>query len=160
MTRPSVAAVLVGVAIVAASCSSAPSGTVGDPPPPATTADVEALIESGAPAVVNVWASWCIPCRSEAPVVSKAAEAHPDVSFIGLNVRDSGDDAAAFIAEFLADAPMTHVADRGGTIPVDLGGTNGVPATFFYDSAGELVELHFGAIDEPAMARYLDEIDR
>lgn len=160
MARPPVVALLIGTALLAASCSSGPSGPVGDPPPPVTTADVEALIQTGAPSVVNVWASWCIPCRSEAPVVSAAAQAHPGVSFIGLNVRDSGSDAATFIAEFLLDAPMIHVADRSGTIPIDLGGSNGVPLTYFYDSDGELVELHFGVIDEPTMARYLDEIDR
>ena len=152
--------ILVTLSIAIAACSDDPVGPLPDPPPPATTDEVEALIASGAPAVVNVWASWCIPCRSEAPIVAAATTARPGVTFIGLNVRDSANGASEFIAEFLPDASMVHVADRSGSIPTDLGGTNGVPLTYFYDRDGELANLHFGVIDEPTMARWLDEIDR
>ena len=152
--------ILVTLSIAIAACSDDPVGPLPDPPPPATTDEVEALIASGAPAVVNVWASWCIPCRSEAPIVAAATTVRPGVTFIGLNVRDSANGARGFIAEFLPDASMVHVADRSGSIPIDLGGTNGVPLTYFYDRDGELANLHFGVIDEPTMARWLDEIDR
>lgn len=158
--RTGIIAVALGVSLLLAACSSGPTGPLPDPPADVTTAEVEALIAEGAPSVVNVWASWCIPCRSEAPVVSSATTAYPDVTFIGLNVRDAPGGAQEFIAEFLADADMVHVADRSGSIPVDLGGTNGVPLTYFYDANGTLAHLHFGVIDEPTMARYLDEIDR
>lgn len=152
--------VVLGVLVVATGCSSEPIGPLPDAPTPVTTEELEAAVEAGAPAVVNVWASWCIPCRSEAPIVSTASTARPDVTFIGLNVRDGADDARAFIAEYLGDASMTHLADRSGSVPIDLGGTSGVPLTFFYGPDGDLVHLHFGVIDEPTMARYLDEIDR
>ena len=95
-----------------------------------------------------------------APLISTGSLAHPDVDFIGLDVRDNPTDASKFIAEFLSDADMTHLEDRSGNIPVQLGATRGVPITFFYRANGEQAGMHLGIIDEPTLARFLDEIDR
>ena len=152
---------VIAIALIATACSSEPTGPLPDPPTPTTTSELDAyLATSGTPSVVNVWASWCTPCRSEAPLVATASRSHPDTEFIGLNVRDRDPDAQRFMAEYLADADMTHFSDASGRVPIDLGGTSGVPLTFFYDSGGELAHVHLGIIDEPTMARYLDEIDR
>lgn len=152
---------LVVLVLALAACSDEPTGPLPDPPTPTTTGDLTAhLASSGAPSVVNVWASWCTPCRSEAPLVAQAAESHPDTEFIGLNVRDRDPDAQRFMAEYLSDADMLHLSDASGRVPIDLGGTSGVPITFFYYAGGELAHMHLGIIDEPTMATYLDEIDR
>jgi hypothetical protein len=82
------------------------------------------------------------------------------VRFIGLNVRDDQTGARGFIAEFFPTAPIEHLADPSGAIPIDLGGNRGVPLTFFFDSNGELVELHSGVIDERTLALQIDEIVR
>ncbi|MGI9666504.1 MAG: TlpA family protein disulfide reductase [Acidimicrobiia bacterium] len=149
------------VAVVNVACSSAPSGPLPPAPTPVSYEELSASIAaSGVPTVVNVWASWCSPCRSEAPLVSAASLQHDHVQFIGLNVRDNEQDAREFIATYLADADMVHVSDRSGRIPIDMGGSAGVPVTFFYRANGELAEVHLGIIDEPALARLLDEIDR
>ncbi len=148
--------------LVAAACaSSVPEGPLPDPPPPITYEEMITLIESsGGPVMVNVWASWCLPCRSEAPLIAAGTKTHPNVTFIGLNVQDNPTNASIFMAEFLSDADMMHVSDRKGNIPVQLGGTRGVPISFFYRANGELAATHLGIIDEPTLARFLDEIDR
>lgn len=117
------------------------------------------LAESTTPVVVNVWASWCVPCRSEAPLLKKAAESTgTEVLFVGLNVRDDQEGARGFIAEFFPEAPIDHLFDPGGDIPLALGGTRGVPLTFFFAPGGELVNLHSGVIDERTLALQIDEI--
>lgn len=151
--------VLVLLAVTAAACGNdVDISQVPELPP--TTADemADTLASSDGPIVLNVWASWCIPCRSEAPLLERAAATQSDVRFIGLNVRDDQEGARAFIAEFFSDAPIDHLFDPSGDIPVALGGSRGVPLTFFYSASGELVKLHTGVIDERTLALEIDEI--
>jgi cytochrome c biogenesis protein CcmG/thiol:disulfide interchange protein DsbE len=150
---------LAGLALILAAC--APTAAVqAEAPPPTTTDEMNALLaESTLPVVLNVWASWCVPCRSEAPLLSRASHRYQgEVRMIGLNVRDAPSGAAAFIAEFFADASMEHLADSAGGIPIDLGGTRGVPLTFFYEPGGELRFIHYGVIDERTLALQIDEL--
>ncbi len=149
------------VALVASACTSAPAGPLPPAPEPTSTEALVAQLEaSTVPVVVNVWASWCHPCRTEASLIASASTARPEVRFIGLNVRDDPNAAREFMATYLSEAQMDHYSDRSGRIPIDLGATNGVPVTFFYRPHGELASLHFGIIDEPALAIGLDEISR
>ncbi len=158
-----IAALSLAIALVSAACvgSSEPTGPLPDPPVPTTYEELTAYIASaGHPIVLNVWASWCLPCRAEAPLLAAGSIARPNVEFIGLNVRDKPGNASAFIAKYLAGARMTQFSDRKGNIPVQLGGTRGVPLSFFYRANGELAGKQLGIIDEPTLARFLDEIDR
>ena len=152
---------LASLALVLAACSSSPSGPLPDPPTPTSYEELNtAITTDGEPTVLNVWASWCLPCRSEAPLLAQATRSHPDVRFIALNVRDSERNAQEFMAEFYSTADMVHLSDRSGRIPIDMGATSGVPITFFFSSNGKLVNMHLGIIDESTLARFLDEIDR
>ena len=108
------------------------------------------------PAVVNVWASWCIPCRSEAPLLNAAFEAHgAEIEFIGVDVQDNQPDAKAFLAEF--GLGFEHVFDRNRSIPNRFAGF-GTPITFFFAPGGELVTTHNGIIDERGLALGIDEL--
>ncbi|MEA2023419.1 MAG: TlpA disulfide reductase family protein [Actinomycetota bacterium] len=148
------------VALIAVGCSSSQPVEGVDPPEPITSEEMQTLLsESSEPVVLNVWASWCTPCRSEAPLIGRAAsEFEDEVRFIGLDVRDTPNGAAAFIAEFFPDAPIEHYADSSGAIPTDLGGSRGVPITFFFRPGGELSYLHHGVIDERALVLQIDEL--
>lgn len=151
---------LAAVAILTSCSSSTIDVTDVTELPAATSAHIAAMLaDSAEPVVLNVWASWCIPCRSEGPLLSRAAAEFGDrVGFVGLNVRDDQTGARAFIAEFLADAPIEHWFDPGGDIPVELGGSRAVPLTFFYAAGGELVTLHTGVLDERTLALQIDEL--
>ena len=158
MRRPIIA--LAALLVLAAGCSSSTDSGDVEPLPPATPAEIRTLLaESEQPVVLNVWASWCIPCRSEAPLLREAhLEAGEAVRFIGIDVRDEQDAARAFIAEFGLDG-FEHFFDPQGAIPADLGGF-GVPLTFFFAPGGELLETHRGVIDERTLALQIDELLR
>lgn len=155
------AALTIGIGLVLSACSSSDVDASAVPDLPVVTRqEVEALLAtSEVPVVLNVWASWCTPCRSEAPLLERAAfDFEGRVAFVGVDVRDDMDDARRFIAEFFPEAPIDHIYDRPGDVPRALGGSNGVPLTFFYAAGGELVWLHPGVIDERTLALQIDEI--
>jgi cytochrome c biogenesis protein CcmG/thiol:disulfide interchange protein DsbE len=149
-----------GLGLILAACGGSTS-EAGDIPdlPQGGVEEFSALVENlDKPAVVNVWASWCIPCRSEAPLLDAAFRVHgDDVAFIGVDVQDNQPDAKAFLAEFGLD--FDHFFDRNRTIPNHYAGI-GTPITFFFAAGGELVDTHNGVIDERSLALGIDEILR
>lgn len=101
----------------------------------------------GTPVVLNFWASWCLPCRDEAPVLERAWREDArtaGVLFLGLNMQDVRDDARAFLAEFRISYP--NVRDRGEVVADDWGLT-GIPETFFITRRGLIAGHVIGAID-------------
>lgn len=108
--------------------------------------------------MVNVWASWCLPCRSEAPLLDQAHAAYGDeIEFIGVDVQDSQQGAKRFLDEFGLD--FDHLFDRNREIPNAYGGI-GTPITMFFAPRGELVTIHNGVVDERSLAINIDELRR
>ena len=139
-------------------CGGTTSDTSAIPDLAATTAEEFAghLAALDKPAVVNVWASWCLPCRSEAPLLDQAHAAYgEEIEFIGVDVQDSQSGAKEFLAEFGLD--FDHFFDRNREIPSFYGGI-GTPITMFFAPGGEMVNLHNGVIDERTLALNIDEL--
>lgn len=98
--------------------------------------------------VVNVWASWCLPCRREQPVL---VQAYRDLSprglrMVGINVRDDGGQARAFLAKY-GKAPWPSVVDPDGRRAVDWG-TFALPETYVVDRSGTIVAKGVGEVDQ------------
>ena len=148
------------IAVVLAACGGAASSNTSSDRPDleiTTASQFEAHMETiESPAVVNVWASWCLPCRSEAPLLNQAFLKYGDeIEFIGVDVQDNQDDAKAFLAEFGLD--FEHFFDRNREVPNFYGGI-GTPITFFFGPRGELVRTHNGVVDERTLALNIDEL--
>jgi cytochrome c biogenesis protein CcmG/thiol:disulfide interchange protein DsbE len=95
--------------------------------------------------VANFWASWCIPCKAEAPVLAASARAHRGrVVFLGIDVQDFKSDARRFLRRF--DTPYVSVRDGAGSTYGDYGLT-GVPETYWIDARGRIVVHYSGQIN-------------
>lgn len=142
--------------VLMAACSPASTGSVGELPP-IDGDGIRALIdESDSPLVINIWASWCGPCRSEAPLLRAAhAEFGDQVRFVGIDTQDSQAGAAEFIDEFGLSG-FEHWFDPTASVRGELGGL-GVPITYFVSAGGD-VQIHAGIIDERSLVLGIDEI--
>lgn len=111
----------------------------------------------GQAVVLNFWASWCVPCREEAPVLVRAAQANRDrgVVFVGINVQDIEADARAFLAEFGIIYP--NGPDRDSRIATDFG-VVGIPTTLFLDAEGRLARRWIGVLTEPQLNGFVEEV--
>jgi len=110
----------------------------------------------GKPVVLNFWASWCVPCKDEAPMLSRAAEIYGDrVEFVGVDVRDARSDALAFVEAEGLD--YVHVRDEDETIYRDFG-LSGQPETFFIDAEGVIVEHVNGPLPEDALDQLIETL--
>lgn len=106
----------------------------------------------GYPAVVNVWASWCGPCRFEFPHFQRAAADYGKrVAFLGIDTQDSDDAASTFLEE--APVPYPSYTDPGKDIGNAIGASLGLPDTAFYDRRGKLIYLKQGPYDDAAELR-------
>ena len=142
--------------LVLSACSSTVAPADVPELPPIDGPTLDEILAADAPLVLNVWASWCIPCRSEAPLLTAAhARFGDEVRFIGVDIEDTQDGARRFIAEFGLE--FDNFFDRNGTVRGALGGV-GVPITYFFAPGGDLIYTHSGVIDERTLSLQIDEI--
>jgi cytochrome c biogenesis protein CcmG/thiol:disulfide interchange protein DsbE len=99
----------------------------------------------GTPVVLNFWASWCDPCRAEAPVLERGwrEAGRRGVLFLGLDMQDARDDARKFLREFSITYP--NVREAGDETSRRYGMT-GIPETFFISARGQVVGHVIGAV--------------
>ena len=102
----------------------------------------------GRVSLVNVWASWCVPCRAENPLLVELASSGT-VPIYGINYKDAPEEALDFLDE-LGD-PFTRIgADRSGRVAIDWG-VYGLPETFIVDAEGRIAYKHVGPFDRRAL---------
>ena len=165
-------AAICALGLLAAACSATPQPTPSIPAIAAVNATDAALLPTevaelpdmdpagfeallaqiqGTPMLVNMWASWCVPCRAEAPELAKAAERYGSrIQFLGIDVLDNRADARAFQEEFGWTYPS--VFDATHAIPTSLG-HGGQPVTLFYAADGTLMGAVDGQISAAALAQ-------
>ncbi len=97
--------------------------------------------------LVNVWASWCDPCREESPALQAFYERHRDDGFtvLGIDSRDASSEALEFVEEYGLTYPQLH--DGEGERPDELGMT-GFPESFLVDPEGEVALIRAGPVTE------------
>ncbi len=144
-------AVALGVQLLTGDPDKVPSALIDKPVPefalpPLKGYDVglaSADLKGGEVSLVNVFASWCGPCRIEHPLLMALAEAGA-VPLYGINYKDAPDDAAAWLERF--GNPYAKMgADLDGRVGIDWG-VYGVPETFVIDRRGRIVYKHIGVL--------------
>ena len=159
---------LVGVAIwqaVAPSPSAIAShlvGPSGQPAPAFSLPSLRAPRSSltlasfrGRPVVVNFWASWCVPCRTEMTLLEQAYQAHHGrVVFIGVDTHDTPGAARAFLAQVHVTYPTLSDVDGQTALSYAL---FGLPTTIFISSNGTELGRHIGQLDSNSLQAGLKE---
>lgn len=164
-TRHRVLMVVAGIAIVATACSSSSaSESAGSTSlqnaeiAPAFSVPTnnggefslsEHVANDGRPIFLNLWASWCYPCREEMPAIDASSKAFPEVAFLGVSVQDRRSDAEAFGEEidvtYLLGFDEIDVVD-------DAYKPLGLPASYLISGDGIIVEKIFGRVTEEDLA--------
>jgi thiol-disulfide isomerase/thioredoxin len=141
------AAALGALAVVVASCSGGNGGGSGDALPGVTLASLDdgaPALDVGSlrgPAVVNLWATWCQPCRKELPAFQEVSTARPDVRFVGVDIAEDPGKARDFLDE-LGITFDQYLDDRGEL--TDALGTAVLPVTIVVASDGTVATEHVG----------------
>ncbi|MGO4572074.1 DsbE family thiol:disulfide interchange protein [Microvirga sp. 2TAF3] len=136
--------------------SQIPSALIGRPVPAFKLEPLEGLLANGKPVpgfsnedlkggvtVVNVWASWCAPCRQEHPLLVELAK-DPSIRVVGINQKDNPDNARRFLGSL--GNPFSAVGtDPNGRVSIDWG-VYGVPETFIVGPDGTIRHKHIGPL--------------
>jgi cytochrome c biogenesis protein CcmG, thiol:disulfide interchange protein DsbE len=147
-----------------------PSALIGKPAPTFTLPPLDGLLRDGKPVpglsdadlkggvtLVNVWASWCVPCRAEHPLLVELAKT-PGVRLLGLNYKDQPENARRFLGA-LGNPYAAVGADTAGRAAIDWG-VYGVPETFVIAPDGTIAFKQIGPITPEAIAGPLGEAIR
>jgi thiol-disulfide isomerase/thioredoxin len=109
----------------------------------------------GRPVVLNLWASWCPPCRREMPAFEQAQRAFPEVAFVMINQGESAQQASAFLRN--EGLTFSDVLLDPASQAMQALGTRGLPTTFFFDAQGRLVHSHMGELTTAPLSNAISE---
>lgn len=142
-----------------------PSALIGKPAPVLALAPLDGAIRAGQPVpaldtaaikgkltLVNVWASWCVPCRQEHPIILGLAQ-DPRLNVVGINYKDKTDAALAFLGE-LGNPFRAIGIDPRGVAAIDWG-VYGIPESFLVGPDGTILYKHVGPFTEDAVRNRL-----
>lgn len=111
--------------------------------------------------VVNVWGSWCAPCRKEAPELVRAnQELGSDVAFIGLNTREQGDTAPALAFQRTFGIGYPSIYDPDGKLLLGFGQLppKAIPSTVVIDAEGRVAARVLGGVDAETLIGIVDDV--
>jgi cytochrome c biogenesis protein CcmG/thiol:disulfide interchange protein DsbE len=106
---------------------------------------------SGKVVLVNVWASWCVPCRIEHPILTRLAEIRKDLLMVGINYKDKNPNALRFLGG-LGNPYAAVSIDPNGSASIDWG-VYGIPETFILNKSGTIIHKHVGPINEAVLVQ-------
>lgn len=107
----------------------------------------------GKPVVLNFWASWCVPCREETPLLVRLHKRYgPRIVFVGVNVEDEDADARRFLAQYHVDYPAVRSSDERMIVAYKI---VGLPTTVFVGADGVIMEKYAGGFVGPESEQLL-----
>lgn len=115
---------------------------------------------AGAPLIINVWGSWCAPCRAEAPALVEADEQMPDVQLLGINTRDLDPaPAEAFVRAFGIEFPSIY--DPDGALLLDFGQLPpaAIPSTIIIDEQGRVAARILGETSARTLVQIVEDLE-
>lgn len=110
--------------------------------------------QRGKVVLLNFWATWCAPCRTEMPLLQSAADEHAEAGLlvVGVNFDETAEQVLAYAAELSLEFPL--VLDPGGAVQ-ELYGVRGYPTTALVDRQGNLATYHIGVLTPQQLDGYL-----
>jgi len=112
----------------------------------------------GKPLVINIWATWCPPCRREMPVLQQAQGEYPHVTFLFVNQGETPENVSTFLAT--TGLSLTHVLFDGTGVLAQRVGSMALPTTLFYDADGRLIGSHLGELSRASLRHALEPFQR
>jgi thiol-disulfide isomerase/thioredoxin len=110
----------------------------------------------GRPVVVNLWASWCGPCREEMPMLAAVQQGESTVGFLFVNQGETDSAVRAYLTD--QGLPLHEVLLDAGSQLGPAVGSRGLPTTLFYDAQGQQVDAHFGVLNAAALESRLRQL--
>jgi thiol-disulfide isomerase/thioredoxin len=107
----------------------------------------------GKPTVVNLWATWCPPCRREMPLLQQAQVAHPELNFVFINQGETREDIVRYLQGQSITLRNVLIDARRATGAAF--NEQALPTTLFFDAQGRLVSTRVGALSEATLAQRL-----